>query len=117
MKKFGFILALLFFVFSLAGCSEEAPTSGLVENKPLEITETTPVPIEVVRDEEINKDEKTINTKTIKTDPQPDGSYACNCTKTCPSMSCSEAQYQLNECGCSARDADEDGVACDAQCQ
>lgn len=43
--------------------------------------------------------------------------YACNCSKTCPNLSCSEAQYQLNTCGCSARDADHDGVACDAQCQ
>lgn len=45
------------------------------------------------------------------------GSYICNCSKTCPNMSCSEAQYQLNVCGCSRRDADGDGIACDAQCQ
>ena len=43
--------------------------------------------------------------------------FTCNCSKTCPNMSCSEAQYQLNSCGCSARDADGDGTACDAQCQ
>lgn len=43
--------------------------------------------------------------------------WACNCKKTCPNMSCAEAQYQLNSCGCSARDADHDGVACDTQCQ
>ncbi len=42
--------------------------------------------------------------------------WACNCKKTCPNMSCAEAQYQLNSCGCSARDADHDGTACDAQC-
>lgn len=46
------------------------------------------------------------------------GGYACNCSKTCPNMnSCAEAQYQLNVCGCSARDSDDDGIACDAQCQ
>lgn len=46
------------------------------------------------------------------------GSYACNCSKTCPQMSsCAEAQYQLNVCGCSKRDADKDGIACDADCQ
>lgn len=46
------------------------------------------------------------------------GSYACNCSKTCAQMSsCAEAQYQLNVCGCTARDADHDGVACDSQCQ
>lgn len=45
-------------------------------------------------------------------------SYSCNCKKTCTQMSsCDEAQYQLNECGCTARDADHDGVACDSQCQ
>ncbi len=46
------------------------------------------------------------------------GSWACNCSKTCSEMSsCAEAQYQLNVCGCTARDADGDGVACDANCQ
>ena len=46
------------------------------------------------------------------------GGYACDCSKTCPQMSsCAEAQYQLNVCGCTARDADHDGTACDAQCQ
>jgi hypothetical protein len=46
------------------------------------------------------------------------GSYVCNCAKTCTQMtSCSEAQYQLNVCGCSKRDADGDGIACDTQCQ
>lgn len=42
----------------------------------------------------------------------------CDCSKTCPQISsCEEAQYQLNVCGCARRDADKDGVACDAQCQ
>ncbi len=45
------------------------------------------------------------------------GSYVCNCSKTCPNLSCAEAQYQLNVCGCSQRDADDDGIACDVQCQ
>ncbi len=41
--------------------------------------------------------------------------YTCDCGKTCPNMSsCAEAQYQLNVCGCSARDADNDGIACDS---
>lgn len=43
--------------------------------------------------------------------------YTCNCRKTCGQMGCAEAQYQLNTCGCSARDRDGDGVACDADCQ
>ena len=42
--------------------------------------------------------------------------YSCNCNKTCDQMTCAEAQYQLNTCGCSARDRDHDGTACDSQC-
>ncbi len=54
----------------------------------------------------------------VTTPQQPSSSYVCNCKKTCPQMSsCEEAQYQLNVCGCSQRDADHDGVACDADCQ
>lgn len=45
------------------------------------------------------------------------GAYSCNCSKTCAQMDCAEAQYQLNSCGCSRRDADKDGVACDSDCQ
>ena len=46
------------------------------------------------------------------------GGYVCNCGKTCAQMSsCAEAQYQLNVCGCSRRDADKDGIACDSDCQ
>ena len=45
------------------------------------------------------------------------GAYSCNCGKTCAQMDCAEAQYQLNSCGCSRRDADKDGVACDSNCQ
>lgn len=45
------------------------------------------------------------------------GGYICNCNKTCYQMaSCAEAQYQLNVCGCSKRDADGDGFACDSDC-
>ena len=49
---------------------------------------------------------------------QQSGSWACDCSKTCPNMSsCAEAQYQLNVCGCQARDGDKDGIACDNDCQ
>ena len=49
---------------------------------------------------------------------QKSGDYVCDCQKTCPQMSsCAEAQYQLNVCGCRARDGDDDGVACDTDCQ
>lgn len=43
-------------------------------------------------------------------------SYTCNCSKTCSQIaSCAEAQYLLKTCGCSARDGDKDGVACDGK--
>lgn len=44
--------------------------------------------------------------------------YSCNCSKTCKRIkTCEEAQYQLDICGCSKRDGDKDGVACDNMCQ
>jgi endonuclease YncB( thermonuclease family) len=44
-------------------------------------------------------------------------SYVCSCGKTCGQMtSCEEAYYQLNHCGCSARDGDEDGIPCESLC-
>lgn len=46
------------------------------------------------------------------------GGYTCNCSKTCGQMSsCEEAYFQLNTCGCSARDGDKDGVPCESICQ
>ena len=50
--------------------------------------------------------------------PQPQtGSYACDCNKLCGQMSsCDEAYYQLNQCGCSKRDSDSDGVPCESIC-
>lgn len=45
------------------------------------------------------------------------GSYSCSCSKSCDAMaSCEEAYYQLNQCGCSARDGDGDGVPCESMC-
>ena len=43
-------------------------------------------------------------------------SYVCNCSKTCGAMTCDEAYFQLNQCGCRARDADSDGVPCESIC-
>lgn len=49
--------------------------------------------------------------------PQAGESYVCNCKKTCSQLaSCDEAYYQLNTCGCSIRDGDDDGVPCEAIC-
>ncbi len=47
--------------------------------------------------------------------PTTGGSYTCDCSRTCTQISsCAEAQYQLNVCGCSIRDNDNDGIACDS---
>ncbi len=51
------------------------------------------------------------------TAPVANSGYSCNCSKTCPQMSsCEEAYYQLNQCGCSIRDGDNDGVPCESIC-
>lgn len=43
--------------------------------------------------------------------------FVCDCNKTCPMMvSCEEAYFQLNQCGCSRRDGDSDGVPCEEIC-
>ena len=64
---------------------------------------------------------KPTTTPTVKptfTPTTSGGEFSCNCSKTCPNMiSCAEAQYQLNVCGCGARDSDKDGIACDSDCQ
>lgn len=49
--------------------------------------------------------------------PATTGSFTCNCSKSCGAMvSCEEAYYQLNTCGCKARDGDDDGVPCESIC-
>ena len=54
---------------------------------------------------------------TKKTESTSDpGGYECNCSKTCPNMTCDEAYFQLESCGCTVRDGDGDGVPCEAQC-
>lgn len=43
--------------------------------------------------------------------------YTCNCAKTCTQIStCEEAYYQLDTCGCSVRDGDNDGIPCENLC-
>ena len=50
------------------------------------------------------------------TNPPAPG-FTCDCSKTCGAMaSCEEAYFQLNQCGCSARDGDGDGVPCESIC-
>lgn len=84
-----------------------------------EVCATTPTSSQSITyptNTQINKPVPTNSGNQIKQIPAS-GSYVCDCSKTCTKMSCPEAQYQLNVCGCSARDADKDGTACDSQCQ
>jgi len=58
------------------------------------------------------KDKNNVESKTTTAPP-----YTCNCAKTCTQIStCTEAYYQLNTCGCSVRDGDDDGVPCENLC-
>jgi micrococcal nuclease len=46
------------------------------------------------------------------------GSWECNCKKTCTQITtCEEAYFQLNECGCTDRDGNGDGVPCETICR
>jgi cytoskeletal protein RodZ len=55
-----------------------------------------------------------VPTKIITAIPTQSIGFVCNCSKTCTQITtCAEAQYQLNSCGCSVRDKDKDGIACD----
>jgi len=48
------------------------------------------------------------NSSTIN---KSSGGFVCNCGKTCSKiLSCEEAYFQLNNCGCSARDGDDNEV-------
>lgn len=46
------------------------------------------------------------------------GGYSCDCSRTCTRdiVTCEEAYFQLNQCGCSRRDDDKDGVPCENLC-
>ena len=53
----------------------------------------------------------------VQPTPSPAPVYVCDCSKTCPQMlSCEEAYYQLQQCGCGRRDGDSDGVPCETIC-
>lgn len=59
-----------------------------------------------------------INQPIITSTPIPTKPPVCNCAKTCTQIStCAEAYYQLNNCGCSVRDGDNDGIPCENLCR
>lgn len=43
--------------------------------------------------------------------------FVCDCTKSCTKINnCEDAYFQLNDCGCTVRDNDGDGVPCESLC-
>ncbi len=53
----------------------------------------------------------------LQTKAPSSSGFSCNCSKFCDAMtSCEEAYFQLNECGCTKRDGDYDGVPCESIC-
>ena len=98
-----------------------APTATLTPTptiKPTSIPTSTPVPTKKVIYYSPTPAAASvpINYSTPTSQPAVQNSgYGCNCSKTCTQISsCDEAQYQLNSCGCGARDGDDDGIACDS---
>ena len=106
---------------SIAAISQEASpqsvTAPSIMPSPLPSPSPSPSPKPSVKPSPTPK--PVVSTPTPTPAPKvTGGSWGCDCSKTCDEMaSCAEAQYQLNSCGCSRRDADHDGIACDSQCQ
>jgi len=89
-------------------------------NGQLEIKEEEK-PVESTISQTESQQNATSNSQVNFTTSPPDQSssaYTCNCAKTCGQMvTCDEAYYQLNNCGCYKRDADSDGVPCESLCR
>lgn len=80
----------------------------------------SPIPTVVEQIIPTNSNSYTVPTKSymIPAQQSNNGSYVCNCSKSCTAISsCEEAYYQLNICGCSIRDGDKDGVPCESLCK
>lgn len=77
---------------------------------PTQVPVFTPVPTEVIQ---------TPVPQVIPPTQTPySPGYVCDCKKVCSQMSsCDEAYYQLNQCGCSIRDGDNDGIPCESICR
>ncbi len=61
----------------------------------------------------VNTPPRSTTTTTLPIAPK----YICDCSKTCPQMSsCEEAYFQLNNCGCSKRDGNNNGIPCETIC-
>ncbi len=53
-------------------------------------------------------------TQTESLETTTSAMFTCDCSKSCQQIaSCAEAQYLIDACGCTGRDGDGDGVACE----
>lgn len=89
------------------------------ETEAAEIKESTEPTVD--QEEELERKEEAIAPTTQETPKEEVKSTTttnCDCSKTCTQIAtCDEAYYQLNTCGCSARDTDDDGVPCESLCK
>lgn len=122
---------LLTLTFSLllvgAACSSEpATTNPTTSSQGIAPVSTESIAPTVVNTTVTRNKNTTVSTPAPEPEPEPytppvqqkAPKYSCDCSKTCDEIStCAEAQYLLNNCGCSRRDADHDGIACDTMCQ
>ena len=73
----------------------------------------TPTPTKT----ETNRQVQGMETTVVPTQVSNSG-FVCDCSKSCTKISsCEEAYFQLNNCGCTVRDNDGDGVPCESLCR
>ena len=70
----------------------------------------------VVPQQQVQPTQEPISVVPMQSTVPPAPAYTCDCNKTCGSMTCDEAYFQLNTCGCGRRDGDGDGVPCESVC-
>lgn len=98
------------------------PTPTLTSTPtPISLPTSTPKPTDIVYPTNTPDPTALLPMATPTPDSLPSttssSGYTCDCGKVCGAMaSCEEAYYQLNTCGCSQRDGDDDGVPCETIC-
>ena len=86
---------------SIPATNTPSPTLSEPTPEPTKIPTATTKPTPTLKPVYIQSTSTpTPQTQTFSpTTPPSTGGYVCNCAKTCPNLSCDEAQYQLNVVG------------------
>jgi len=109
----------------LSATTDHATLSATQTVTPITTPTHTPLPTKMPNPIATKKPTTTPTPTTLKIviptnipiQSQTSSGFQCNCSKTCPNMaSCEEAYFQLNNCECSKRDGDKDGVPCEEIC-